>query len=103
LTPLFHSYHHHYEIMVEETPERQFHVIYTPYAGSKPVVLQAYTAAADAEAAARRFPAYLQLAELKGYRLEDKYFVHSSGRSVHVSFAMDPRMTREKFRAILDT
>lgn len=103
MTPLFHSYHHHYEIFVEQTPERQFHVIYTPYASRKAVVLQAYAAAADAKAAARRFPAYLQLAEMKGYRLEDKFFVHGSGKSVHVSFAMDPRMTREQFRTILDT
>lgn len=99
---LFHAFHHDYEIHVEQTAEPRFNVVMTPYANRKPIVLHAYATAAEAEAAARKFPACYQTAAVKGFALQDKYFVNGSGKSVHISFAMDLGLTLERFRSVLD-
>ena len=99
----YHSYHSTYELAVRTTGPLQYMVIFQPYApGAAEVVLHAFSTEDEAIRAAKAFPERYQLAVVRGYVLEQSYFIHSSGKAIHVSFAMDLSISNEKFRHILD-
>lgn len=101
MSQLHHSYHATYELSVERSGGGCL-LIYEPYRQpSVRIPLHEFVSAEDANAAAKRFPELLQHAELQGYSLNGPSFVHSSGRSVHVSFAFEPGMTLNRFRELL--
>jgi hypothetical protein len=81
-----------------------FMVIRTSYAPiHQESVLHAFPGEQEAVKAAKQFPARYQLAKVRGYVLEDQYFQHANGKSIHISFAMDLSISNEKFRSILDS
>lgn len=100
----YHSFHHHYELLVQESPSNQYWVVMKLDRVTPPteIVLHEYRYKDMAITAATIFPELYQFAQVKGFTLEDKYFVNSQGKSIHISFAMESTMTLEQFRAILD-
>lgn len=98
---VFHAFDHQYELYVEETAARRYHVIINIYSEAEPIVLHAYPIKEDAIAAAQTFPKLYRTAQQRGFRLAGQYFEHADGRSVHVSFAMEPGTTPDKFMKVL--
>ncbi|MEI7027276.1 hypothetical protein [Paenibacillus sp. y28] len=97
---IYHAYQHGYELYVK-SGGNGFHVVHVPFASSRgETVLHVFPTAVEAVAAAKRFPELEQTARIRGFVLEGGRFAHSDGRSVDVSFAMDPRLTVEQFRAL---
>ncbi|GAB2693897.1 hypothetical protein ACFQWB_02755 [Paenibacillus thermoaerophilus] len=101
MNPLYHSYHSSYELTVCKSAGGymlQFESYRQPGA---PISLHEFAREEDAAAAAKRFPELYQQAELQGYTLKGPFFVHSTGKSVHVSFVFEPGMTLNRFRELL--
>lgn len=98
---VYHAFDHQYELYVEETGQRGYHVTIKLYAGTRPIVLHAYTDKQAAINAAQTFPKLYRTAQQRGFLLEGQYFEHPDGRSVHVSFAMEPGMTPDQFMKVL--
>lgn len=98
---VFHAFDHQYELYVEETAARKYYVVINMYSEPEAIVLHAYPIKEDAIAAAQTFPKLYRIAQQKGFSLAGQYFEHPDGRSVHVSFAMAPGTTPDKFMKIL--
>jgi hypothetical protein len=99
----FNSFHSDYELTVRKMGS-SYMVILTSYAPvHQEAVLHAYPVEQEAVQAAKQFPARYQLAKVRGYVLEDQYFQHANGKSIHISFAMDLSISNEKFRSFLDS
>ncbi|MDF2721403.1 MAG: hypothetical protein K0Q59_1078 [Paenibacillus sp.] len=98
---VYHTFDLHYELYVEETASMRYYVTMNVYSQPAPVVLHAYSSKEQAIAAAQLFPKLYRTAQQKGFVLSGQYFEHSSGKSVHVSFAMEPGTTPDKFMKIL--
>jgi hypothetical protein len=97
---VFHAYDHDYEIYVEQIGN-MYHVVKKSYTAASPVVLHAYAGKEEAIASARIFPKLHRIAVQRGYQLDGQFFRHSDGRSVHVSFAMEPGMSADRFMKLL--
>lgn len=98
---VFHAFDHDFELYVEESAMRRYHLVLKWYNDNSPAVLHAYSSKDEAISAARMFPKLLRTAQQKGYRLAGQYFEHPSGRSVHISFAVEPGMSQDKFMKVL--
>ncbi|PYI55790.1 hypothetical protein [Paenibacillus flagellatus] len=98
---VYHAFDHEYELYVEEHTGGRYHVVLNVYAEREPVVLHAYSAKEEAIAAAQTFPKLYRIAQQRGFRLDGQYFEHPDGRSVHVSFAMEPGTTTDRFMKVL--
>ncbi|GAA3404406.1 hypothetical protein ACFFNY_26720 [Paenibacillus hodogayensis] len=98
---VFHAFDHRYELYVEETAARRYHVVINLYAEPEPIVLHAYPNKEEAIGVAQTFPKLYRIAQQKGYELAGQYFEHPDGRSVHVSFAMEPGTTPDRFMKVL--
>ncbi|RKN84217.1 hypothetical protein [Paenibacillus ginsengarvi] len=98
---VYHTFDHRYELYVEEASNRRYHVVINLYSERQPVVLHAYSGKEEAIAAAQTFPKLYRIAEQKGFILDGQSFEHPDGRSVHVSFAMEPGTTPDQFMKVL--
>lgn len=98
---VYHAFDLDYELYVEESSAQKYYVVMKVYAEEQPVVLHAYSTKVEAIAAAQAFPKLYRTARLKGFELNGQYFEHPSGKSVHVSFAMEPGASPDKFMKIL--
>lgn len=101
---IYHSFHNQYEIIVRKSAQGSYLVVYLPYApDGQETVLHAYPREEEAIRGAKLFPERYQHALLRGYVLENQSLLHSSGKSIHLSFAMDLSISSERFRVILDS
>lgn len=98
---VYHAFDYGYELYVEEGPAQRYHVVIHEYKEGGPVVLHAYPDKETAIAAAKSFPKLYRTAMQRGFRLKGQYFEHPSGKSVHVSFAMEPGTTTDQFMKVL--
>lgn len=98
---VFHAFDHQYELYVEETASKRYYVTINLYSQPAPIVLHAYSSKEEAIAAAHSFPKLYRTAQQRGFNLSGQYFEHPSGKSVHVSFAMEPGTTPDKFMKVL--
>ncbi|MEF3301544.1 hypothetical protein [Paenibacillus sp. GYB003] len=98
---VYHTFDHRYELYVEETAGGRYHVVINLYSEREPIVLHAYAGKTEAIAAAQSFPKLYRIAEQRGFELAGQYFEHPDGKSVHVSFAMEPGTTPDRFMKVL--
>lgn len=98
---VYHTFDHQYELYVEETAHKRYHVVINIYAEREPIVLHAYSSKEEAIAVAQTFPKLYRIAQQRGFELSGQYFEHPDGRSVHVSFATEPGTTPDRFMKVL--